>query len=258
MDILNPSFDFKEYYARHSKRSVIIFDYDGTLSPLIKDRMHAYPYPGTIERLQVLMGIDTNRVVIISGRNLKDIKLLLNIKPFPEIWGSHGLEREKNGRYEQTPLPAKYFQGLAKAIEICKIHVPQEFLEVKPFSVAMHWFGTTKDAKFETVEKEWLQLTTQYDFDLLYFYYGIELRARGKTKGDAILQLKKEEPEETAFVYFGDDLTDEDAFAVMNDKDLKVLIKGVHTNTRADAAITAPEELHQMMDQLIEVSHANH
>ena len=76
-----------------SQNSALLLDYDGTLAPFSIDRKRALPYAGVTTLLQELVDTGRTRVVIISGRNAYEVGPLLGVKPCPEIWGSHGLQR---------------------------------------------------------------------------------------------------------------------------------------------------------------------
>src|SRR5919204_4474017 len=72
---------------------LLILDYDGTVAPFSIDRRRALPYPTVPELLDCIMSTCRTRVVLVSGRSAAEIPGLLGIKPHPEIWGVHGLER---------------------------------------------------------------------------------------------------------------------------------------------------------------------
>jgi len=55
-------------YKAASKR-LLLFDYDGTLTPIVKDPSAALPSPALIDSLQTLCADPKNVVYIISGRD---------------------------------------------------------------------------------------------------------------------------------------------------------------------------------------------
>ncbi len=77
---------------RTAPARVLLLDYDGTLAPFVVDRTLAWPYPEVPPLIGKIMAQGT-RVVLISGRPVRELLLLMRISPQPEIWGSHGLER---------------------------------------------------------------------------------------------------------------------------------------------------------------------
>src|SRR5512143_421226 len=84
-----------------AKHRLLLIDYDGTIAPFQIDRTRAFPYPTIPELLDSIMATCSTRVVLVSGRNAREIPPLLGLRPHPEIWGSHGFERLfSDGRYE--------------------------------------------------------------------------------------------------------------------------------------------------------------
>src|SRR5882724_11775644 len=79
---------------RSASARVLLLDYDGTLAPFVVDRALALPYPEVPALIGQIMAQGT-RVVIISGRPVRELLLLMGISPQPEIWGSRGLDPVK-------------------------------------------------------------------------------------------------------------------------------------------------------------------
>src|ERR1700691_2814668 len=91
---------FMESVAQ-SPASALLLDYDGTLAPFCIERQQALPYPGVTALLQEIIVNGRTRVVIVTGRNAREVIPLLGVHPNPEIWGCHGLERLRpDGTYE--------------------------------------------------------------------------------------------------------------------------------------------------------------
>jgi len=105
---------------RSAPARVLLLDYDGTLAPFCVDRTLAFPYPEVPPLIVRIMRKGT-RVVLISGRPVREILLLSGICPQPEVWGSHGLERLKaDGRYEVSSVPTHkdYLLGPRRSCEM--------------------------------------------------------------------------------------------------------------------------------------------
>ena len=131
--------DFLKTVAQAS-RSVLLLDYDGTLSPFQIERQQAYPYPGVQQLLQHIIDIGRTRVVVITGRDAREMSSLLRLKPFPEVWGSHGLQRlHTNGRCEMPDIPPQVADTLADAKRWLGYQGLQHLAEIKPGCIAVHW-----------------------------------------------------------------------------------------------------------------------
>lgn len=240
----------------HNKRPLLLLDYDGTIAPFHTNPLEAYPYPGVRECLERLMHSKKSEVIIVSGRNLKEILPLLNLNPHPEIWGSHGWEYySKNGDYISFPLPKTMKVGLHEAYIFAHKTPYYNHLEVKPFSLALHWRGCneeTIDHMRSVIIPEWNSLTQGYLLELHSFDGGIELRAQGRGKGDVITTIISEGHTFEPIAYLGDDYTDEDAFASLKERGLKVLVREVERETLADIRIVPPNGLIQFLQRWIE------
>ena len=99
MEILNKDLEFSEFdeKLRSASKRALLLDYDGTLAPFRVEPRKAFPYPGVRQVLNRLMRTQGIRIVIVTGRWIKDLLPLLQLEIQPEIWGSHGLERLGKG-----------------------------------------------------------------------------------------------------------------------------------------------------------------
>ena len=211
-----------------AKRCILMLDYDGTLAPFHEDRDKAVPYPGVMESLKRIMGDPDTRLVIVSGRWTQDLLRLLPLHPPPEMFGSHGLERLfPGGRYQVLDLEEKAVAGLAE-IDAMAIHGGlEERIERKPGCLALHWRGQdsrTVEERRQTVEHEWRKVATDNGLSVTEFNGGMEVRAPGRDKGDAVRTILEEEPEGSVAAYLGDDRTDEDAFEAIKEGGLGILV----------------------------------
>lgn len=253
MRILHP-FDFDNFFHKAREKALLILDYDGTLAPFKEERMEAYPYPGVKERLFAFAELKHIRTIIVSGRSLSDLEvLLLDGLLHLELWGSHGLERKfPTGEVSHAVFDAKLQEGLDLGIKACLENIDQKHCEIKPYAVALHWRGMDPTEKLQernSINKRWEEISSKYEFEIHPFDGGIELRPKGQTKGDTVRELLKEVPPETAIAYFGDDITDEDAFRALADRGLKVLVRKEFRPTLADIQVIPPEELLSFLDR---------
>jgi trehalose-phosphatase len=210
-------------------RSLLMLDYDGTLAPFHNDRKQAFPYPGISPVLQEIVRIGRTRVVIISGRDAKEIAPLLDVKPRPEVWGLHGLQRLKpDGSVELSPLEEPTVEALAAANKWLQCQRLQYMAEFKMGSIAVHWRGLAQceaDAVRGRVLLGWTPIAKRTGLDLLEFDGGVEIRAHHADKGDAVRTIMSEMNSDTPAAYLGDDTTDEHAFQAMNGRGLSVLVR---------------------------------
>lgn len=257
MKVLISGFSLDSFFERlkKSKRNVLFLDYDGTLAPFRKERDKAVPYPGIQKTLESLLKIEKTRLVIISGRWTKDLIPLLGLKELPEIWGSHGWEHLKaDGTYELAKLKDSAANGLAAADKWAKANNIETQFERKPVSRAVHWRGLDEleiKKLSNKVLRDWGPFTQGTDLYLHEFDGGIELRAKGKDKGHAVQAVLAQENKGVVSAYLGDDLTDEDAFSVLKDRGLSVLVRNELHNTLADLWLKPPEDLLEFLTKWV-------
>ncbi len=249
MKVLNSLIELETFYnhLRRSPQKALLLDYDGTLAPFHVEPDKAYPYPGVPQMLDRIMKVPSVRLVIITGRWIKDLTPLLKLKGHPEIWGSHGIERLKlDGSYEIAPMDEDALDGLVKADEWIQEVGLEERCEEKPGCLAIHWRGLDEKEISQIrrqVDPKWSLIAESSGLSLKEFDGGMELRVPVRDKGDAVRTIL-EELENDAFVaYLGDDLTDEDAFRAIKGKGMAVLVRKELRPTAADVWIRPPEEL---------------
>ncbi len=228
-----------------ASRRLLMLDYDGTLAPFHVDRDRAVPYPEIMPALKALAGQEDTRLVLVSGRKVSEIQALMPLARSLEVWGGHGWERQKpNQSLERHPLPEPVRNNLQQAAD--QMSDLGTALEIKPASVAVHWRGkgaAEQKALGNRVLEVWLPLTDGVALEVHRFDGGLELRCQGRTKGDVVRQLLKEEPEGVLAAYLGDDMTDEDAFNALSGHGLSVLVRAEYRETAASVWLRPPGEL---------------
>jgi trehalose-phosphatase len=241
----------------HSASSrVLLLDYDGTLAPFVVDRTLALPYPQVPPLLVRIMAAGT-RVVLVSGRPVRELLLLSGISPQPEIWGSHGLERlMADGHYQVSSVPSHQDYLLAAETLLRDAGLESQ-TEVKPGGVAVHWRGLDP-LKAERLAKEvpriWKPLLDRAPLRMLEFDGGLEIRVAGAGKGDAVRVILNEAGPDAAVAYLGDDQTDEDAFRALKGNGLTVLVRPQSRPTTADVWLQPPHELLQFLQEWLRAS----
>jgi trehalose 6-phosphate phosphatase len=241
-DVCGPFFE----RVTHAPARALLLDYDGTLAPFTPDRMGAFPYKDIPDLISQIMHHQT-RVVLVSGRPAKELLFLSGIHPHPEIWGSHGAERlHPDGTYEVDAFPEEQQRALDLAGRSLQASGLGARTEMKPGGIAVHWRGISSDeqAAIENkVRNLWSSPMVEHGMRLLAFDGGLELRAPGKNKGDAVSAILGEVGPNAAAAFLGDDPTDEDAFRAIKGRGLAVLVRTEPRPTMADVWLRPPEEL---------------
>lgn len=195
-------------HRRPAGRAVLLaFDYDGVLAPLVKEPSGAHMRPRTRELLAELAR--RYPVAVVSGRAWKDVAAFVD-GLVPTIVGNHGFEL---GHPTQVPASVlrrvrTWRRRLERELEgVAGVH-----FEDKRSTLAVH-YGLSR--AWRRAERAVYEAANQLEGTRLIPGKKVlnVLPHDFPSKGDAVRSLVAKLGCEGA-VYVGDDVTDEDAFAV--------------------------------------------
>lgn len=247
MKLLDEDFEVEAFFARlaAARDRVLLLDYDGTIAPFHADPAKAGPYPEVPELLRRIRAKPGNRVGIVTGRRLQDLRRPLEELPHDEAWASHGWEWVSNGVEGFHEPGGDLREALEQATHAIRpLIVPGIRLETKIASRAVHWRGAPPELAArvrDDVIEAWEKFADG-QLALLPFEQGVEIRARGHDKGDAVWAALAR-GEDVACAYLGDDFTDEDALRAIRPHGMGILVGEKLRETEAHAWITPPGEL---------------
>jgi trehalose-phosphatase len=249
--------EFLESVAR-ARRSVLLLDYDGTLAPFSVDRQRAVPYPGIKDLLQQIIDVGRTRLVIVTGRDAHEIDPFLPLRPAPEIWGSHGLQRLlPDGTCEMPEIPPAVAEVLNDARRWLEYQGLDHLAETKPGSIAVHWRALEQTAAEELrgrIIVGWFPIAERASLKLLEFDGGVEMRMPDLDKGDAVRTVLQEAGPNVPTAYLGDDITDERAFRALGSRGLAILVRPGSRKTAAQAWLKPPVELREFLSRWLEAT----
>jgi len=238
--------------------SVLLLDYDGTLAPFLVHRHLAVPYPGLGKLLQGIIDAGRTRLVIVTGRDAREIGPLLRLQPPPEVWGAHGLQRLRpGGNCEMPEIPLSVAQTLDDAKRWLAYQGLHEMGETKPGSIAVHWRGLEEADASQLrgrILLGWFPIAQRASLKLLEFDGGVEMRMPDLDKGDAVRIILKEVGAGVPVAYLGDDATDEHAFQALGHAGLTVLVRPKQRRTSAQVWLKPPEELMEFLTRWLEAT----
>lgn len=249
---------------KNARHILLLSDFDGTLTPIVERPEMAVLSPKIGRMLHILNSRHHVTVGIISGRALTDLKHKVNIGGLIYA-GNHGLEIEGPGisftnpvAEELRPVLRVIHYVLAKALG----QVKGVLVENKGLSLSVHYrmadkkniqdidnvvkkiVGTTEiNGKARlTSGKKVYEVRPGVDWDkgkatkLLMKRYG-----KGGRKSGLLP------------VYLGDDLTDEDAFEVIESygRGISVFIGDQNKNSKARYYLKSHEEVGQFLEKLV-------
>jgi len=248
MEILNKKTDLNHFFSllKNAEDRILMLDYDGTLAPFNPDRNKAYPYPKAAEIVNRILVDNSCRVIMISGRTIDDLLKLIKFESMPEIWGSHGYEK-------QLPSGIRFTETVSEEVkesiriygEAFRIAELEKYCEKKSFGIAVHWRGCSTDQinQIKTKVDQIASKINNHSVNVSDFDGGKEIRIKGIDKGSAVNKIMSTAMAGAVSAYLGDDLTDEDAFRQMGDTGLKVLVRDKPRATLADIRLVPPDDL---------------
>lgn len=201
---------------------LIAFDVDGVLAPIVDHADHARLADGVEALLRQLT--EQACVAVVSGRSLRNLRELFAFPERVHVIGSHGLERGDAAPLSLDAAEERTLGELA-ALGAAAVLTAGEgaWLERKPASVVLH----TRLADPElgrAATAHLLEAAARVDgAHVKPGHSVVELLARSTTKGHALLALA-DHLDRRPIAFLGDDVTDEEAFAMLGPDDVTVRV----------------------------------
>lgn len=194
---------------KNHQKVFFIFDYDGTLVQLNKEHNQALLSPEQVSILNNLAITPETKISIVTGRSIANLKMLLadQLHTSAIIYGSHGGEKNEECR------ESNYTEHLEKIYQAF-VSEPHIAWERKPLSITLHYKEhpdreELKSRLDQEAEKHTHLFRVQTGHDVYEFL------PKDINKGLAIEDINKYYSD-YYLVFFGDDLTDNFGFKVIN------------------------------------------
>ncbi len=203
---------------RRSTRRLLVLDYDGTLVPFAGSPALAKPTTESLRVLRSLANDPRNDLLLASGRDRATLEQWFSGVPMG-LAAEHGAwMREHNGEWRvQQFSGSEWKQKLSPMLEMYADRVPGAFVEEKEFSLVWHYRMADPDqgrAVARELADHLLIFTASIGLQVLTGNKAIEIRGAGINKGTAV-QRWLAKTDFDFVLAIGDDLTDEDMFAVL-------------------------------------------
>lgn len=228
---------------------LVATDYDGTIAPIVDDPAKAEPHREALVALTMLAALPRTHVAVISGRSLADLVGLTQLPPRVHLVGSHGSEFEPGFHSDLPEAVRALRQRIGMELGAVASSRPGLVVEPKPASVALHYRKASPEdaeAALRRVEEGPAKLPG------VHVKHGkkvVELCAVEPDKG-AALETIRVRCGAQAVVFFGDDVTDEDAFVRLRGPDLGVKIGP--GETAAAERVASTEDATRLLARLAE------
>ncbi|VEU21022.1 DEKNAAC102025 [Brettanomyces naardenensis] len=235
---------------QNAQRRLFLFDYDGTLTPIVRDPAAAIPSARLMGLLKDLVADDRNEIWIISGRDQAFLERWFAVElPQLGLSAEHGCFLKGPGAAQWTNLAAEADMGWQKVTE--KVfqyytdRTPGSFIEKKKVALTWHYRKSDPDLGAYQATQCKLHLERdlkKYDVEVMPGKANVEVRPRFVNKGeiarrlilcsDPVRMTSRGQEDCPEFVLcLGDDTTDEDMFRTLNDVESCWLKDGVARNS---------------------------
>jgi trehalose 6-phosphate phosphatase len=225
-----------------AEASVLVFDFDGTLSPIVDDPAAAAPSDG-VDDLLVQLARRYGAVVVVSGRPLD---FLVGVLPAEvDLIGLYGLEGREHGRRWEHPNGGVWREVIEDVVTAAQGCGPAGMrVESKGLSVTFHYRGQPELGP--TVLEYATAKAERAGLDVRPARMSVELHPPIDTDKGAVVTRIAEDAK--AILYVGDDLGDLSAFDALD----RLRRDGVHAVKVAVASDEAPAQLLEQADAVVD------
>ncbi|TAQ85370.1 hypothetical protein B7494_g6307 [Chlorociboria aeruginascens] len=217
----------KQYKAANKR--LFMFDYDGTLTPIVRNPGDAIPTDRVTRTLMVLASDHRNAVWIISGRDQEFLNQYLGDISELGFSAEHGSFMRHPGHTQWENLAEKYDMSWQTEVFSCfqkyTDKTPGSFIERKRCSLTWHYRPAEPELAAHMARECQKELENtvgkKWDVEVMTGKANLEVRPTFINKGEIVKRLVAsygkdvgEPPEFT--MCLGDDFTDEDMFRALN------------------------------------------
>jgi trehalose 6-phosphate phosphatase len=230
----------------------LFLDIDGTLVPIAPDPWSVRPAPILPELLAGAGRRLGGALAVVSGREIGQIEAVTD-GSVGHVAGGHGAEfRFGIAAPVQDAEPRPDIGDLEAELRPFAEANPGLLLEPKRAGIAVHYrqaphlAAQVRAAMAATLAAPWRR-----ELALLQGDHVLEIRSPLHNKGTAVRRLMQEAP----FlgrrpIFIGDDISDEEAFAVVQELGGLAVIVGDRRPTRATRELASPDEVLRMLARL--------
>ncbi len=240
---------------RQSTRRLLLLDYDGTLTPIVRHPSMARPTEDILQLLRGLADVQGSTVVLVSGRDRNTLDQWFGTLPIG-LAAEHGTWIREAGE-EWTMLKQltnDWKTQIRSILDMYTDRLPGAMLEEKNYSLAWHYRGADPE-QGQMLARELtdhlVTFTANIDLQIMRGHKVIEVRVAGVNKGSAGQRLLAKDSFDFV-LSIGDDWTDEDMFGALPESAYSIRV-GM-ANTRARFNLRNPREVLRLLEALLKAS----
>ncbi len=239
----------------NGKKPAIFLDYDGCLSPIVKDPDKAVLSDEMRETLRRLA--DVCSVAVVSGRDRADVKKLVQLDNLYYA-GSHGFDISGPNNMHTEPGGAKAavpaLDQANKTLDEKLKDVQGVLVERKRYAIAVHYRNVADEQVNRVLEVTEEVIAQHPELKKGPGKKVMELKPNlDWHKGKAVLWLMEEldlNKPDIIPIYIGDDLTDEDAFATLQGQGVGIMVGEHDEQTAADYRLDDVDDVQKLLQAM--------
>ncbi|WP_293695830.1 bifunctional alpha,alpha-trehalose-phosphate synthase (UDP-forming)/trehalose-phosphatase [uncultured Agrococcus sp.] len=234
---------------------IVACDFDGTLAPIARRPKDARILPRAEEALSALQGADGVHIALISGRSLDSLRATGVRTDGRVLSGSHGVEltgvpaSSNPGNDPLSDEESSMLRRLLRRLRRVFGDEPGVRIEEKAFGVAVHTREVRNDQRSDELLAAAVELGSDEGFDARNGKRVREFTVRHSDKGRALQAIREQLA--APILFFGDDVTDEDAFEALGPDDIGVRVGD--GETAAAERVPSPEAVAAALARLAEL-----
>ncbi|KAH7887163.1 glycosyltransferase family 20 protein [Phlebopus sp. FC_14] len=222
-----PKDELKSKYEKAGKR-LFLFDYDGTLTPIVKTPSMAIPSLDALNALSKLTSDPNNIVYIVSGRDQEFLETHLGHIKHLGMSAEHGgfMREPQNGAANEEwvnfteKLDMGWMEEVAEIFRYYTERTTGSHIEIKKSSITWHYRSSDPEwGLFQCRQCQDLlenNLAHKRPIEVLVGKKNLEVRPIAVNKGEIVKRILYMNPDAEFIFCAGDDKTDEDMFRALH------------------------------------------
>jgi trehalose 6-phosphate synthase/phosphatase len=208
---------------KQSKKRLVFFDYDGTLTPIVSIPADATPSDEMLRYLQALCNDERNDVWVISGRDQACLESWLGGIDKLGLSAEHGCFIKPAGAATWSDMlesiDMSWKNDVTEIFDYYTERTQGSFVEHKKSSITWHYRNADEEyGLFQAKEcQNHLEnaVVSKMPIEILVGKKNLEVRPTVINKGEVVKRILAQTPDADLVVCAGDDKTDEDMFRVL-------------------------------------------
>ncbi|KAF7727520.1 threalose-6-phosphate phosphatase [Apophysomyces ossiformis] len=240
---------------KSAKRRLFLFDYDGTLTPIVRNPADARPTPSLLRDLDALCKDPANTVWIISGRDQNFLSTYFGNIHRLGLSAEHGSFMKMGNQWVDMLQDAdmSWKDDALQIFEKYTSQTPGTVIEQKKSSITWHYRNAHHlEEAIRQVDQCRHELHRIPGVDILVGKMNVEVRSHLVNKGEVVMRIRSQVPADF-ILCAGDDRTDEDMFKTLRDdkRAFTVLVGPPTRETYAGSCVGSSEEVVALLSSMV-------